>query len=299
VAIAVPPIKRVDYLRPASVADAVALKAEAGDHGCYWAGGTDLVLEWKRSQRVISHCIDLTHLDGLRGIRVEEDCVRLGAMTSLATLERATGRHPLLDELADMARVMCTPQTRTLATIAGNLCNASPAADLAPPLISFDAEVHILNADGPRTMPLDRFFTGVKRTALEPLDLVTEIRFPLGRHRRGAFGRVARTVVDIALVLVATTLDVDGGRIGFARVALGSVAPTPVRDRKAEQLLVGLSLDEIDGGRVNRIADDVARRISPITDVRTTAAYRREVTRVHVRRTLERALRESIEGDRD
>lgn len=292
-----PAIRRFEYLRPHSVEEAIRLKTEAGEHAHYWAGGTDIALEWKRRQRFVSHCIDITRIEEMRGISLEPGRVRIGALTSLATLERARGRQPLLDVLADLAHVMCTPQTRTIATVGGNLCNASPAADLAPPLIAFDATVLVAGHAGKRAIPLAEFFTGVKQTVLGPEDLITEVEFPLGEKKRGAYSRMARTTVDIALVIGAVALDAGAdGRVSLARIALGSVAPTPIRVPAAEAKLVGVPVEQINQALIESVAEDAAAGARPITDVRTTAAYRREISRVLVKRALEETVARLREG---
>lgn len=233
---------------PAVREEAVKLNVESGAGAFYWAGGTDIALEWKRKRGSISHCIDITRLDGLKGISVEKGRIRIGALTSLAALERARGRQPLLDVLADLAHIMCTPQTRTIATAGGNLCNASPAADPAHPLIAFDAVVRVTGPAGERSIPVGELFAGVKRTVLNPEDLVTAVEFPMGERKRGAYSRMGRTVVDIALVIAAVALDVGAnGRISLARIALGSVAPTPMRVAAAESRLWGLPLKDLEG----------------------------------------------------
>jgi len=286
-----------EYLRPASVDEAVELKARHGAGAMYWAGGTDLMLDWNRRLVEPDRCIDLTHVPELDHIVVGKHVARIGAMASLADLERAR-EHPLVAFLGDVAEVMCTPQTRTLATVGGNLCHASPSADLAAPLLVLDAVARVRGARGERTVPLEELFAGVKRTSLEPDELLLEVSFPLDTGRRAAFARVARTVVDIALVIAAASLTVDdGGRIRQARVALGSVATIPFRARDAEELLVGanaLALSEELVGDAARRAADAA---SPIDDVRAGAAYRTEISRVLVRRALrEVALKLQAEG---
>lgn len=281
----------LEYLRPTSVEDAVELKARHGDGGMFWAGGTDLTLDWGRGLVEPDLCIDLTHIPELDYIVVDQDVARIGAMASLAKLERAR-EHPLLAFLADVAEVMCTPQTRTLATVGGNLCHASPSADLAAPLLALEATARVRGARGERTVALEDFFAGVKRTSLDPDELLIEVSFRTDAGRQAAFARVARTVVDIALVIAAASLIVgDDGRIQRARVALGSVAQTPFRALDAEELLLGanaLALSE-------ELVDDVARRAadqaSPIDDVRAGSAYRTEISRVLVRRALHETAR--------
>lgn len=282
--------KHFKYLRPATPAEAVEMKASYGDRSRFWAGGTDLLLQWQRDEVDLDYCIDLSFTSGLDRLERVNGDLRIGATASLAWLERAGDMHPLAAYLASVAKVMCTPQTRTLATVGGNLCNASPAADLAPPLLVLDGEARILGSNGERTVALAEFFTGVNTTVLDEDELLLDVSVPLEPARQTGFGRVGRTVVDIALVVAAASLSSNGdGKIGAARIAIGSVAPTPIRAREAEELLVGADVAELDG-LLGEAAVRAAAVTEPISDVRTTAAYRKEVSRVLVERSLADAV---------
>ena len=287
------------YLRPETAAEAVQMKADLDARARYWAGGTDLLLQWRRGEREFDCCIDLTFIDGLDRIDVADGKLRIGALVTLAQLERATDAHPFAAYLASVARVMCTPQTRTLATVGGNLCNASPAADLAPPLMALDGEVRLLGTGGERLIPLDGFFTGVNTTAASDAELLLGIHVPLAPERTTGFRRVGRTSVDVALVVAAATLARNGGnRVGAARIALGSVSPTPIRCRAAEELLADADAGQLDS-LIAQAARLAAEATEPISDVRTTAAYRTEVSRVLVERALTAAASElRAEGGR-
>jgi carbon-monoxide dehydrogenase medium subunit len=277
------------YLRPETPAEAVQMKADLGDRARYWAGGTDLLLQWQRGEREFDCCVDITFIDGLDRITFADGTLRIGALASLAQLERANGAHRFGSYLGSVAKVMCTPQTRTLATVGGNLCNASPAADLAPPLLALDAELRVLGPGGERMIGLDGFFTGVNTTALEDAELLLEVCVPLDPERSTGFGRVGRTSVDVALVVAAASLARNGGsRVGAARIALGSVSPTPIRCQAAEELLLDADVAQLDR-LVAQAARLAAEATKPITDVRTTAAYRAEVSRVLVERALSAA----------
>jgi CO/xanthine dehydrogenase FAD-binding subunit len=282
--------KHLKYLRPATAAEAVDMKASYGDRSRFWAGGTDLLLQWRRNEVDFDYCVDLSFIPELRRLECAGGDLRIGATTSLARLERAGDVHDLAAYLASVARVMCTPQTRTLATLGGNLCNASPAADLAPPLIVLDAQARILGPAGERSVLLSEFFAGVNRTVLDDHELLTEVRVPLKPVRQGGFARVGRTAVDVALVVAAASVSANGnGTITSARISIGSAAPTPLRIQAAEEMLAGADLRALDG-----LLDQAARRAAedtrPITDLRTTASYRSEVSRVLVRRSLEMAI---------
>jgi CO/xanthine dehydrogenase FAD-binding subunit len=282
---------RFGYTCPTTVAEAIGAVASAGPSARYWAGGTDLMLELQRGALDVSLCVDITRLDDLRGIDVTPESVRIGALTSLAQLERSAHVHSALEVPAAIAKVFATPQSRTLATVGGNLCNASPAADLAPPLMALGGVALVEGAAGTRRLPLERLFAGVKRTVLAPDELLVAIELPVEAPSAAAYGRIARTVVDIALALVATGLTVDeAGVVTTARVALGSVAETPIRAAGAEAALTGARLDDLGDDAIRTAAHAAAEDSRPVDDIRTTAAYRRQVTGV----LTERALRDTI-----
>ena len=292
-------IARFAFVRPDDVAAAVAAGAAAGQGGRFWAGGTDLMLEWQRKQRSIETSFDITGLSELRGIDVGPSEIRIGALTTLAEIERAAAVHPDLETLAAIAAVMCTPQTRTLATVAGNLCNASPAADLAPVLMVLGARITTLTAEGGRELELEDLFAAPKQSVLSDGELLTHITIPLGGRRAVRYGRIARTVVDIALTLSACALTLDDqGRIITARIAFGSVAPTPLRAPSGEQLLVGKTLAELTPELLAEAATAAAGDANPIDDIRTSAAYRRHAVRVLTQRALTEAVAQlSVGGD--
>ena len=288
---------RFDYLRPATPAEAASCKADLGAGAVFWAGGTDIGLAWRRGLVKPTHCIDLTGITGFDSVTKQGDEVRIGALTTLHRLERSGDVHRYLATLAAVAKLMNTPQTRTLATVGGNLCNASPAADLLPPLVAMGAEVHLQAAAGIRTLPVSDFVVGPGRTALEPGEMVTEIGLPLpDRPCAAAYHRIDRTVVDIALVSASTVLVVDHDEVvSDARIALGAVAPSILRVPDAEALLTGARLADLDSttlGSAGRLAAEQAR---PISDVRTSAEYRRKMVAVMVRRALEDTI-EQLRG---
>ena len=285
-------IRQFDYLRPDSIDAAIAMKSRHGERARYWAGGTDLMLQWRRGEVMIDHCIDLTHLTGLGGIEELPGEIRIGAMATLDDLDRAASMHPVMEALADTARLMCTKQTRTLATVGGNMCNASPGADLSPLFVALESRCLIEGPNGRREMSMEDFLTGVNRTALGAEELLSAIVVPVPQARREAcYRRVARTVVDIALVSAAVSLTADAGTITGARIALGSVAPVPVRVTEGERVLAGRSLDDIDASHLKEAAGHASSVARPISDVRAGADYRTRMCPVLVRRALADALK--------
>ncbi len=277
-----------EYLRPTTPHEAVAMKARHGVRARFWSGGTDLMLGWQQGTAAFDYCIDLGFLSGLDGIECGDGRIRIGALVTLDELDRASGRGPLLEALGATARLMCTPQTRTIATVGGNLCHAAPSADLSPLLLALDAEAVIAGPTGERSISLEDFIRGPNETALADDEILVEVRVPLPTRRREAcYRRVARTSVDIALTGVAVALTSDGeGRIADARIALCAVAPVPLRSRAAEEVLVGAELSTFDGALSAAAGERAAADARPITDLRASAEYRREMVRVLTRRAI-------------
>ncbi len=282
-----------EYLRPSTLSEAVRLKEEYGPPARWWAGGTDMVLLWQRGLIELDYCIDLTFLRELDYIEVDESSIRIGAMASLAALERSQSRHHLLEMLSDVTKLMCTPQTRTIATVGGNICNASPAADLTPAFIALNAEAKILGASGERRVPIEKFFLGVNKTDLADAEILVEISIPLPEDRiDAAYRRIDRTVVDIALVNASASVRVDGSnRIEDARIALGAVAPVVIRSPRAEAVVEGVDIANFDGMLLHEAGECAAADAKPISDVRASAPYRHEMIKVMVRRALADSIR--------
>ncbi|MGH7264460.1 MAG: FAD binding domain-containing protein [Candidatus Rokuibacteriota bacterium] len=274
------------YHRPTSVEEACRiLTAEPG--AAVLAGGTDLMVHLRQPwrERKPPAVVNVKRIPGLADVTVTDAAVRLGALASLTALIE----HPVIrDEypvLPFTARYMGSPAIRNLATVGGNLCNASPAADLPPVLLALDAEVGIAGPKGERRVPLDAFFRGPGQTVLEPGELLTWVEVP---RRRPAwpirYERLdVRRAMDIAIAGAAVAVALDGGRVREARVALCAVAPTPIRVRDAEAVLVDGDLTPEVAARAADLAAAAAR---PISDVRATAEYRREMVGVLTRRGL-------------
>jgi len=288
-----------DYHRPDSVTDAVRMKCELGDDSCFWAGGTDLVLQWKGELIKPLHCIDVTALNDLGSVdQDDENLVRIGSLCTLSAIERLDSRDPYLKTLADVARLMCTVQTRTIATIGGNLCNASPAGDLIPTLIAMGAYLNVVGEAGSRELPVEQLMCSPGKTSLQHSELVTEICIPISSQARAcSYRRIDRTVVDIALVSAAGAITLDSNdMVDDVIIAMGAVAPTVIRSAWAEAMLKGVALSAIDDDFMRRVGDAAAEDATPITDVRASADYRSAMVKVLVRRVLEDISR-SLSGD--
>jgi carbon-monoxide dehydrogenase medium subunit len=282
------------YYAPSTLAEALGCLREEG--ALPLAGGTDLINDIKMSgQRPRA----LVYLPGIPELRAWEQvdlpgggrALKIGAACRLRELERRLPETGY-DALREAVKVIGSVQIRNMATLAGNLCTASPAADTPPALLVLAASLEIAsgaNARGRRMIPLADFFTGPKRTCLAPGELVTAVLVPGQPEDSGtSFRRLARVSLDIAKISCAVFLTREGRRVKTARIALGAAAPTPLRAVAAEARLAG---KEAGSSLWAEAAAATAAEIRPITDVRSSEAYRRRTAAVLVREALELAWR--------
>jgi carbon-monoxide dehydrogenase medium subunit len=276
------------YAAPATLHEAVTLLA-AEPEARPIAGGTDLLPRLRAGVLAPELLVDLRLLP-LTEIAAAPDCLRIGACVTHAGLAASDVLRDSFPALAQACRTVGGPPIRSRGTVGGNLANASPAADAAPPLLAFDAQVVIASIRGERILPLNDFFLGPGRTALAPGDILTEIRLPWPGPRTAAvylkLGRRQAMAVAVASVAVRLTLS-EAGEVTAARVALGSVAPVPLRALAAEALLSGRPVS--DGVGFSRVAQAAAAACAPISDLRASAAYRKRMIEVLTRRALLRA----------
>ncbi len=269
------------YLRPSTLSEAVA--ALAGGQARVMAGGTDLYPA-TQAPSLAGPVVDVGGLPDLRGISTTDAGLRIGACTTWA--EIACGDlPPALEALRQAAREVGGRQIQNAGTIGGNLCNASPAADGVPPLLAVGAEVELAGPKGRRRMPVAAFLTGARRTALAPGEVLVAVHVPAaGLAGRSVFLKLgARAYLVISIVMVAVRLEIAAGRVARAALAVGAAGPTARRLPEVEAALAGAVLAEA-AGRVDPGA--VARGLSPIDDLRATAAYRAEAAAVLLRRAV-------------
>jgi len=276
-------LPRFEYRHATSLVQATTLLAENPDAQPL-AGGTDLLVDLRERRRQPKLLVDVSQLAELRGLAVEDGHLTLGGGTTVAALLDAplvARRLPALHQAAgDFADYL----TRNKATLGGNLANASPGADLVVPLLALDAEVVLAGAAGERVLPLDAFLQGPRRTALQPGELVRQVRVPSGDWTQSWYKLGLKRGGAIAVVSAATAVRFGaGGVVAAARIALGAVGPRPFRPIEAETSLVGAPLDP---ERVARAARLAARAAAPISDVRGGADYRRAMVESLVARGL-------------
>jgi len=259
----------------------------------YIAGGTDIICKVKQKVLQPDALVSLRRIRALKGISCNGGTA-LGSMTSLREIER--DRLIARDHacLAQAAQVLATPQVRSVATLGGNLCNAAPSADTAPPLLVLEAILVVEGPGGKREVPIDEFFTGPGQTTLEAPEVLTQIRIPSRESGTGsAFVKLGRLSQDIAVVNAAALLVMEGKTCRKCRLAVGAVAPVPMRLKKAEALVEGRTIGE---DLLEQVSAAAQQEVQPITDVRGTEAYRRVLSGVLVKRALMAALKAATQA---
>ena len=254
------------------------------------AGGTDLLPQMKMGAIKVRTVVDLSALAELKLIQLDADgALHIGAAVPARTIELSELVRSRCPALAEGASVVGSFQIRNLATLGGNLANAAPAADMAPPLLALDAQCVIAGPRGRRQVPASELFVGVRRTQLAPDELLTEIVIPAPEAGSGGtyVRHTPRRELDIAVVGVASQVTMRDGACVKARIALGAVAPVPLRASEAEALLQG---EAVSSRLIDEAAELAVRAARPISDQRGSADFRRHLVRVLTRRTLTTAI---------
>lgn len=271
-------MKYVEYYKPQDPRELQELMQAKKARAVLIAGGTNLIHQMRNGEKEPEILVDISELADLVGIKIEDSYITIGAATSIAEIAAS----PVISEhcpiLATAAKHLGNPLTRNRATIGGNLANASPCADTAPPLLALEAEIHINNAEGQtRTVPADKFFMDYKWTHLEKGDVMTRITVPKPNvAAKGGHTKLGlRKAAAICVASVALMLEKEGDAVKRARIAFGSVAPKPIRAYRLEQYIEGKSIDE-------KLLSDceplLQEEISPIGDIRGSESYRRLAT---------------------
>jgi len=271
-----------EYTRIRSIDEGCRALADAKGQGAVLAGGTDLLVEIRNGLKSPQLLVDCKALDDLRRLDTSAEKTTVGASVTLNQLIENREFRSHFPALADALESIGTYQLRNRATVSGNICNGSPAADSAPVLLVLNATVHIHGVAGPRAIPIAEFFTGVKRTALNPDEIVTSITLPYHARQRTSFLKQQRIKGhDLAVVNAAGAYDPEAGEL---RLAIGSCAPTPV-------LLDPIPVDSSNLATLaNHAVALVQRSVSPISDVRASAEYRNAILPVMVKRILHELL---------
>ncbi|HUV54305.1 MAG TPA: xanthine dehydrogenase family protein subunit M [Candidatus Krumholzibacteriaceae bacterium] len=278
-----------EYHQPTTVREAVeTLKKHPGAKPL--AGGTDLIPKMKQRLIEPKHVVNLKKIPEMSVVEDRGDAVYIGAAVRLREIEKSETVRRRLPLLSSCVKSIGSVQIRNMGTLGGNVCNASPAADGALGLVALEATVHIAGPEGERRVEAKDFFKGPGLTVLGEDEIVTGFTVPVPTEDTGTcFISVGRTALDISTISIAVALTMDGDRVKDAKIALGSVAPTPIRLADAEKQLKGKTLTE-------KLVEDTAMRVSesikPITDIRGTAEYRREASRGMAVEAITKAWRE-------
>lgn len=276
-----------EYRAPGTLDEALGILSDKGAAACVLAGGTDVMVRLRRGELPAGQTtlVSLHRIDGLRGCRREGAELVIGAATTASDLIR----DPLIAEcapiLGHVADRLASAQVRNVATVGGNLANASPAGDLINPLLLLDARVELAAADGRRAVAVEDFFTGPGASVMRPDELLVEVRLDLPPPERVfRFEKAGtRPAMECSVVTVGLAYTPRGDRLDDVRVAFGASAPVPLRGRETEAAIEGRAATP---ERIERAARAAEREVSPISDVRGSERYRRALVGIYVRRLL-------------
>jgi CO/xanthine dehydrogenase FAD-binding subunit len=269
-------VGRFSYSKPPDLESLLALKAAEKEKALVLAGGSNLVVYIKDRLIREGTIVDVSDLPELAGIRLEAGRIIIGANETFTRIVESPLLRKQILFLSESLEQFANPLIRNMSTIGGNIGDASPIADAAPLLLVLDADVEIAGISGRRALPLNDFFISPRRTRLGPEEVITAFSFPLPERGRGKFIKLGlRRGTACAVTSVAVWLIEAAGRVEELRIALGGVAPRPIRAPQTEALFRGR---ELTAAQIAELAPALEAELSPIDDVRGSAAYRRAVT---------------------
>ena len=277
-----------EYLRPKTIPEAITLLQQHGEDAKILSGGQSLIPMMKLRIARPGYLIDINRISGLSYIKEEGGFLKIGGLTREAELEASPlirSKYPIL---IDTAHVIADPQVRNLATVAGNLAHGDPANDHPATMLALGAQVVATGSGGERILPIEEFFLSLFSTALQPGEILTEIRIPVPATRSaGAYFKLERKVGDFATAAVAVQVTLDGnGSVQKVGIGLTNVGPTPIKAQQAEDFLRGQKLDEANILQAAQLAADAAQ---PSSDLRGPAEYKKGLVKELAKRALARA----------
>lgn len=277
-----------EYLRPATIPEAIVLLQQHGEDAKILSGGQSLIPMMKLRIARPAYLVDINRIAGLSYVKEEGGFLRIGGLTREAELEASPLIHSKYPILVDTAHVIADPQVRNLATVAGNLAHGDPANDHPATMLALGAQIVATGAGGERIIAIEEFFLSLFSTALQQGEILTEIRIPVPPTRSGgAYFKLERKVGDFATAAVAAqvTLD-DKGAVQRAGIGLTNVGATPIQAKKAEDFLRGKKLDAANTAQAAQLAADEAQ---PSSDLRGPAEYKKGLVKELAKRALSRA----------
>jgi aerobic carbon-monoxide dehydrogenase medium subunit len=277
-----------EYMRPNTIPEAIALLQQHGEDAKILSGGQSLIPMMKLRIARPAYLVDINRISGLSYIKEERGFLRIGGLTREAELESSPLVRLKYPILLDTAHVIADPQVRNLATVAGNLAHGDPANDHPATMIALGAQVVATGSAGERIIPIEEFFLSLFSTALQPGEILTEIRVPVPTVKSGgAYFKLERKVGDFATAAVAAQVTLDSnGAVQKVGIALTNVGPTPIKAKKAEDFLRGKKLDEANVRQAGQLAGDEAQ---PSSDLRGPAEYKKGLVKELAKRALSRA----------
>jgi len=277
-----------EYLRPNTIPEAIAFLQQYGDDAKILSGGQSLIPMMKLRIARPAYLIDINRIAGLSYIKEEGGFLKIGGLTREAELESSPVVHAKYPILVDTTQVIGDPQVRNLATVGGNLAHGDPANDHPATMLALGAQIVATGSGGERIIPIEEFFLSLFSTALQPGEILTEIRVPAPRARSGgAYFKLERKVGDFATAAVAAQVTLDAsGAVQKVGIALTNVGPTPIKARNAEDFLRGKKPDEANIRQTGQLAADEAQ---PSSDLRGPAEYKTGLVKELAKRALSRA----------
>ncbi|MFC1909413.1 FAD binding domain-containing protein [Chloroflexota bacterium] len=285
-----------EYFAPETMKEACSLLAKYKQQARVIAGGTDLLVKMKRKETLPRYIINISGVRDQDYITYDKKTgLRIGSATSIRSIELSPVIKEKFGLLAEASGMLGSKQVRNRATLAGNLCNAAPSAETAPPLMVLGATLKIMGDDGERTIPVEDFWTGPGQTVLKPDELLAEIQIPEPAPRSGGvyMAHGVRKAMEIAIVGVAVIVTLDSDVIKDVKIGLGAVAPTPIRARKAEEAIRGKKIDD---DLLQKAGKNAAEECSCIDDIRSSAENRMNMVRVLVARAIKEAVARANKG---
>lgn len=281
---------RFQYLEPTSIEEAISILSEYDGKAKIIAGGTDLLVQIRNKTIRPEYLVDISRIPKL-DYKEENGGLRIGALTTIRALEKSAELHQRYPVISQAAGQLGSVAIRNMGTLGGNLCNAAPSAETAPALIGLSARAKIVSPDGERVVPLENFFVGPGETVLKKGELLVEIQVPpmLPDTKAVYLKHAIRGTIDLAIVGVAAIVTLEPGSniCKDIKLVLGAVAPTPMRARQAEEIIRGKKIDDALIDKCAQVASDESR---PITDVRASQWYRKEMVKVLTRRAIKEAI---------
>jgi len=276
------------YFAPRKIKEALEILSRYGKEIKVIAGGTDLLVQYYDRLYEVNGWLDLRYIKELKEVKIYEDKMAIGAMVTHTQLEKSEDIKKYFPVLSLAAADIGSPQIKNRGTIGGNIVNASPAGDLLPPLMAYEAQFRLLSNRGEVVVPAEEFFIGPKETILKPDQLLTQIILPLPHERTyGSWIKIGkRKAVVIATITLALVVKMaeDNKTIKEVRTCLGSVAPTPIEIKEIRKKMVGKKFNQLDFDQSGQIVED---KIAPIDDIRGTREYRKDVAKEIMMNALE------------